>query len=118
MATATVLLLLCTGFALAVIAAVSAIAAHRAATRAEHEAASLRVMRGRVIALEHGLEGMESRVKRVLGTVYEARSHARATRRAAETSTFEFDRTPPPDEDDGELSAYLELQAAPPAKPQ
>lgn len=113
MATATVLLLLCTGFALAVIAAVSAIAAHRAATRAEHEAASLRVMRGRVIALEHGLEGMESRVKRVLGTVYEARSHARATRRAAETSMpFE------PDEDDGELSAYLELQAAPPAKPQ
>jgi len=93
-------------------------AAANSADRARREADALRTSRGRIIALEHSVEVLDQRVKRAVGTAYEARSRARASARATTLEDEFFTGTPADGEpDDSELTALLSMQKAPPVKP-
>jgi hypothetical protein len=94
--------------ACALLAVFAAVLAHRSSEAAHADAQALRESRGRLIAMEHSLEVLDQRVKRVLGTVYEARSRARSKA---------FDGQGALPMDDEELDALLALQSAKPVQP-
>jgi hypothetical protein len=75
-----------TGYALlAIVAVLGALAAHRAADRAQHEANALRVARGRVIALEHAVEALDEKWRRLNGRVSKAQDRPAEPPAAPET---------------------------------
>lgn len=103
------LVVLCTGCAL--ICVIAAWVSAKESTRATHEADGLRHSRGRIVALEHSVEVLDQRVKRAVGTAYEARSRARAkTLDAARGSDDVFRTEPADDETPEEFQAMLDAQ--------
>lgn len=98
------LAILSTASALIAIGAAYFAATERA--RAAAEADRLRESRGRLIALEHSVVALDTRVKRATGALYSARSAARK-RVLIDNDTGEM---LPLDDDDDEFSATLKAQ--------
>lgn len=65
-------IVLFTGYSLlAVIAVLGAVASHRAADRAQHETNRVRESRSRLVALEHAVEALHDKFRRLAGRVYQ-----------------------------------------------
>jgi hypothetical protein len=106
------LAILFTGYALlAVVSVLGALAAHRYADKAAEHAARLQQSRGRIVALEHSCEALDTKLRKLAGRVY-ATEPRRRKPDDAEPAFLED-----PDELDPEFTATLRLQTAPPPKP-
>lgn len=84
-------LALFTGYALlALIAVGGAVAAHRAADRAAHHASALQQSRGRLVAVEHSVEAVDTKLRKLAGRVYASERPAKVI----EGETLDLDDMP------------------------
>lgn len=84
-------LVLFTGYALlAAVAVLGAVAAHRAADRAAHAANTLQQSRGRLVAVEHAAEALDTKLRKLAGRVYASERPAKVI----EGETVDLDALP------------------------